>query len=544
MTTAYQSILQRVRAKHFAEAQSKNNAILAYDPEQKEAIQLALAGKSFCLIGAAGTGKTTTVQEIVRVLIASGRIPMVTEKSKSVAIGQYGVVGCAFTRRARNNLAKRMPDQMSCSTFHGLLEFEPEYFDVLDPNTGLMKTSMRFKPTRNELRPIPSELTVLILEESSMLSEELHATLLKAIAHKMQFIYLGDLNQLPPVFGDAILGYKLLELPVIELTKVHRQKDGEILDFAWQILAGESAQYTEPMFKNERLNVITFAPQAHVDIAVTQYGRLLQQFIHKGEVNPLGSDMILVPFNKGVGQTELNKYVADYYDQIYGRPLIHVIAGFNNYWYAVGDKILVDKQEAIIVSITTNSKYAGRLPSMPSAKISRWGTPRLANYEVLDSIDVDEGANADFDLEAHVDAILESSASDSEERMQVASHKIEYKFTDTVSVDPAQASLVMQTDGVLSTAGELNTVSLGYVCTVHKAQGLQGSHIVLMLHSSHSNMLFRELLYTAVTRAQHRLTIFTAKGLIEKAIRNPRIKGNSLAAKIEFFKGRDNERQT
>lgn len=542
--TAYQSILQRVRAKHVAEAQAlaSMQQQIFYDPEQKAAITLALEGTSFCLIGAAGTGKTTTVQEIVRVLIASGRVPLITTDSKTTKTGQYGIVGCAFTRRARNNLAKRMPAQMSCSTFHGLLEYEPEYFDIMG-EAGNLKKSMRFIPTRHAMHPINPELTVLILEESSMLSEELHATLLKAIQHKMQFIYLGDLNQLPPVFGDAILGYKLLELPVIELTKVHRQKDGEILDFAWQILAGEAVDFTLPSFKNERLNIIEFKSQANAEVAASQYGRLLQQFIHRGEVNPLASDMILVPFNKAVGQEELNKYIADYYDQIYARPLTHVIAGYNSYWYAVGDKILVDKQEAIIVDILANSAYSGRLPSPPSTKISRWGSPRSANYQALEGIEAIDCGHADFDLEANVNAIINSATTDSEERLRTASHKIAYRFTDSISDDPSRASAAVASDGILTTAGELNQVQLGYVCTVHKAQGLQGSHIVLLLHHSHSNMLYRELLYTAVTRAQHRLTIFTSAKLLQRAINNPRIKGNTLADKIEFFRNRGKERQ-
>ena len=542
MTTAYQAILSRVRAKHFAESQSQSNAAIHYDPEQKEAIALALRGESFCLIGAAGTGKTTTVQEMVRMLIASGRIPLISTDSKTTKAGQYGVVGCAFTRRARNNLAKRMPAQMSCSTFHGLLEYEPEFFYVTDAD-GLERKSMRFVPTRHAANPINPELTVLILEESSMLSEDLHTTLLSAIQHSMQFIYLGDLNQLPPVFGDAILGYKLNELPVIELTKVHRQKDGEILDFAWQILAGQTVDFTLPSFKNERLNVIHFKAQANAEVACSQYGRLIQQYIHRGEVNPLGSDMILVPFNNGVGQTELNKYVADYYDQIYARPLVHVIAGFNSYYYAVGDKILVDKQEAVITSIVANPIYAGRLPASPSTRVSRWGSPRMANYEPIADIAIQDFGESEFDIEASINAVMNQAIDDKDERQRAASHKISYRFTDSIADDPSRASDMVVADGTLATAGELNTVSLGYVCTVHKAQGLQGSHVVLLLHPSHNNMLYRELLYTAVTRAQHRLTIITGERLLQKAIHTPRIKGNTLADKIEFFKGRSAERQ-
>ncbi len=540
-----QAILDRVRAAASTQqaiADSSNNPFISLDPEQKRAITLALSGQSFVLVGAAGTGKTTTVQEIVRCLIAEGRVPLLTESSKTLLEGNYGVAGCAFTRRARNNLAKKMPAQMSCSTFHGLLEYAPEFFDSYDEH-GRPKVSMRFVPTRNAERPITPELTVLILEESSMLSEELHAVLLQAIKHDVQFIYLGDLNQLPPVMGHAILGFKLLELPVVELTKVHRQKDGEILDFAWDILAGKvfaESDFALPAYKNERLTINRFTkPVRNKDVAAMTYGTVLQGFIHRGEVNPLSTDMILVPYNEGVGQLELNNYVADYYDQVLQRQLFHIIAGFTSKWYAIGDKILVDRQEAIIVNIRINPLYYGKMPQPASSRISRWGGLRSSKYGELLAND-EPTSNEDIDAMLH--AVNESTSVI--DKTNAASHIIEYQFLDSgATIDPAKASDILVADGQLSSAGAVNATMLGYVSTVHKAQGLQGSHVVLFLHGSHNNMLFRELLYTACTRAQHRLTIFTDVGLIQKCIATPRIIGNTLTDKIEFFNQRNKERQ-
>lgn len=84
---------------------------------------------------------------------------------------------------------------------------------------------MRFEPQRNKINPLPRELTTIIIEESSMVGTELFQLLLDAIpeGHQVQLIFLGDINQLSPVFGDAILGYKLIELPAIVLTQVYRQ---------------------------------------------------------------------------------------------------------------------------------------------------------------------------------------------------------------------------------------------------------------------------------------------------------------------------------
>jgi len=67
-----------------------------------------------------------------------------------------------------------------------------------------------------------------------------------ACPHKPQCVFLGDIRQLPPVFGTAILGFKMLELPVVELTEVYRQAlKSPILRFA---LAVDDGEYKQPNF--------------------------------------------------------------------------------------------------------------------------------------------------------------------------------------------------------------------------------------------------------------------------------------------------------
>jgi exodeoxyribonuclease V alpha subunit len=70
---------------------------------------------------------------------------------------------------------------------------------------------------------------------------------------------------------------------------------------------------------------------------------------------------------------------------------------------------------------------------------------------------------------------------------------------------------------------------------VYKAQGCEWRKVFLILHKDHSVMAYRELLYTAVTRAAKEMVVIAKDFMIEKAIKTQRIKGNSLADKIEFF---------
>jgi ATP-dependent exoDNAse (exonuclease V) alpha subunit len=88
-----------------------------------------------------------------------------------------------------------------------------------------------------------------------------------------------------------------------------------------------------------------------------------------------------------------------------------------------------------------------------------------------------------------------------------------------------------------------SSFSLAYALTVHKAQGCEWRKVFLLLHKDHSIMAFRELLYTAVTRAREQVVIIGKQFMVDKAILNPRIKGNSIREKVEFFNANQQMRE-
>src|SRR5690606_36981777 len=111
--------------------------------------------------------------------------------------------------------------QRNCLTAHKLIEYAPEFFEVYDPSTDTEKTTMRYIPTRHAYNPIKG-LTHIVFEESGSINVDLFDNVNSAVPNKPIMIFLGDLNQIPPVFGDAILGFKLLELPIVELKRSYR----------------------------------------------------------------------------------------------------------------------------------------------------------------------------------------------------------------------------------------------------------------------------------------------------------------------------------
>jgi exodeoxyribonuclease V alpha subunit len=81
---------------------------------------------------------------------------------------------------------------------------------------------------------------------------------------------------------------------------------------------------------------------------------------------------------------------------------------------------------------------------------------------------------------------------------------------------------------------ELDELALAYAISVHKSQGSQYPAIVMPIHSSHYLMLRRNLLYTAITRAERVCVLVGTKSALQQAVRNQdeRLRFSRLAARL------------
>lgn len=496
--------------------------VVEYDKDQQMAIELAKAGKSFCLIGAAGSGKTTVERAIVQALLENmdqeerkpTHIFRVQGTAQKIEAPALAVV--AYTRIASGNSRKAITKDPilkervfhNITTIHNLLEYRPTFFW----DETKQKETMRFIPNRTSSDPLTTR--TILFEEASMNDLILWEKVYDAMASNTQVIFIGDINQLPPVFGVSILNIALVQLPIVELRTIYRQaSDSSVLANAHRILKGDMVECDKDFQILEGDNL------QHGQYKMSQIIRNSMAKWHKtGEYNP-ETDIFLSPFNEQpLGTTNLNNNIA----QLVNNKAVvwEIIAGVRKFYLAVGDKIMYNKQVGIVTRICPNGLYAGsKKPKHPSVHLSRSGV-MMAN-DSLDDLDTDEDdglANFKIDLDS-------LNKEDVEELSRQSSAIIDIKLTDT------------EEELSLSKTGEMaSTVfSLAYALTVHKAQGCEWRKVFLILHKDHSVMAFRELLYTAVTRAQEQVVIIGKKFMVEKAIKTPRAKGNTVQEKIEYF---------
>ena len=502
---------------------------ITLNEKQLHAKEMALAGKSYVLIGAAGTGKTTAQRSVAESLLLDSRLSISTYKTYD-AFGARNYVSApsiafvAFTRRAAANLRKAihmspiLKEELANSimTIHSLLEYEPEtYWDVLEA-----KEKFRFAPKRDSKNPL--NITHLVIEEASMLgAHDLWPKLYDALPSGVQIIFIGDINQLPPVFGPSILNYALVQLPVVELTQVYRNQ-GVVLENAHNILAGKeiitNANYriVEPLVKDKKGQKVQ-AGQEKMSYILRQFFETLYDKVDNDGEKEYDPDecIILSPWNKqALGTDNMNKHIAQFLGTRRKAIVHEILAGMNKVYLAVGDKVMFNKRDGIITAIEKNSQYFGKSPQLPGSDLSRFGVRILGTHDdTLDDVMIDYSS---FSLEA-----LEEEKA---ERKQQASHVV------TVTYDDASYDQISAT-GDFAPA----IFSLGYVLTVHKAQGSEWRKVFIIFHKDFAVSLYRELFYTAATRARTKVTIIATTQTIEKCISTQRIKGDSLKDKLEYF---------
>lgn len=183
---------------------------IKYGKRQREAIITAVEKGMLILTGGPGTGKTTTLNGILR---------FYEEDGLKVALA-------APTGRA----AKRMSEVTgrNAKTIHRLLEVEWDKND-------------RPQFSRNARNPL--EANAVILDELSMVDITLFSSFLEALPIGCRLIMVGDSDQLPPVGAGNVL-HDLIssgEIPVVELKEVFRQAmESLIVENAHRIVKGDA----------------------------------------------------------------------------------------------------------------------------------------------------------------------------------------------------------------------------------------------------------------------------------------------------------------
>ncbi len=247
------------------------------DEMQMTAVEEAVKNGLTVITGGPGTGKTTTINTMIRYFESEG----------------LEIFLAAPTGRA----AKRMSEATGCEarTIHRMLELN----GGIEGNAGF---------SRNE--DCPLEADVIIIDEMSMVDISLMHALLKAVVPGTRLILVGDVNQLPSVGPGSVLKDMISSgaFSVVELIKIFRQAaKSDIILNAHKINAGE-----EVSLDNKSMDFFflkRYEADKIINVTIQLIAQKLPRYV---DASPFDIQ-VLTPMRKGLlGVERLNGILQQY----------------------------------------------------------------------------------------------------------------------------------------------------------------------------------------------------------------------------------------
>ena len=392
---------------------------------QRQAIFDALENGVMLLTGGPGTGKTTVVRALLHIFDSMG----------------LNIALCAPTGRA----AKRLSESTSCEakTIHRLLEYG-----------GEEGSGVRFHRDEKNLL----DENVIIVDEASMVDNNLMSALLRAVKPGARMVIIGDSDQLPSVGAGNVLR-DLLDsgrFATVRLTEIFRQAgQSMIVTNAHAINRGEMPRM------DVKDNDFFFLPRMQDDEIAATVAQLYKTRLPRtyGDLAVYGTQVI-TPSRKGETGTEnLNVVLQNALNPPSPNKREH---RFRDMVFREGDRVMQIRN----------------------------------NYDL--EWERDDGTfgtgvfNGDIGVIEHINTRDENMEIRFDERHTV------YEFN------------------------MLDELEMAYAVTVHKSQGSEYPIVIIPLGSAPSVLLSRNLLYTAVTRAQSMVILVGREEIARAMVSNNR----------------------
>ncbi|WP_457553766.1 SF1B family DNA helicase RecD2 [Desulfobacula sp.] len=497
--------VERIRIERWISLYCKTKNI-SLGHEQTDAVKGIVSKKFSILTGGPGCGKTTTTLVIVKLIEAMG----------------LKVLLAAPTGRA----AQRMTDVIGkeSKTIHRLLGWQGNKFK------------------KDEKTPL--KIDFLIVDECSMLDISLTACLLKAVPKKAQILFIGDSDQLPSVGAGNVLKDIISSgvVPCFKLTKIFRQaKESLIIKYAHQINQGDMPWIKSPFKKPEvwqdkndclffdseeatrdQIQFITKVKKFY-DLRLPKLGNTISEESDASDFFEFRAQEPVIPYETEIAipkkfehvdlqsvyksKTKIEelisilKKVHPWSSLHYGFSALDVVKKLYQVWipkYHGNSEIQILSPMTRgslgtinlnkVIQETSNPFIAGKRQLTIGEKIFRVGDRvihRRNNYDL--------GVfNGDIGIIKNIDNI---------------------DLTCTIAFYPDNRLIHYRQNDIME-------LDLAYAITIHKSQGSEFEVVIIPVLTQHFKMLFRNLIYTGITRAKKLVVFVGTRRALAMAVKN------------------------
>ncbi|MDX2374285.1 exodeoxyribonuclease V subunit alpha [Psychrobacter sp. PP-21] len=453
---------------------------------QIKAINVANNNAFSIITGGPGTGKTYTVAQLV-IALQQASEGKGTEENIKFSTDSASLALAAPTGKA----AQRMQESLQAALDAADVKLQLQEAKTIHRLLGIGRTG---SPRYGADNPLGED--IIIVDEASMLGVELANYLVSAVKPSARLILLGDANQLAAVDAGAVLA-DLCRIPLLqpihaELTESRRfSADSGIGRLAYEINNTKAdTKAIWQLLKND--NALNF-----------QHINMIQTEDSKGNKlkNSLSSE----------------------------KNILEVTAHYKNYLNKIEDLLRIPIEKSVPHSVKTTvaslTETFNEFRILSAGHSGEWGDHYINNYLTqwhLTELKLPLGQNTWF--HGRPIMVLQNN-------YELGLFNGDIGFCLQTSDDKSRLEVFFEnkTQGIAVNLLNEELIATAYAMTIHKSQGSEFDHVAITFDNSHTRLLSKELIYTAVTRAKKKVTIYSTKHAFEIAVKTPTERHTGLA---------------
>jgi exodeoxyribonuclease V alpha subunit len=487
---------------------------------QKIACAMSVRSPLSIITGGPGTGKTYTVARLIALAC------MLNTTGRPLRISLSAPTGKAASRLYRSietslmSLSHVLHSHLDC---RALLE-QIGSAKTLHTLLGFRMHEKSFHFNEHQLLP----LDVLVMDEGSMIDAELMSALLRALSPSTTLILLGDKDQLSSVEAGSILSELSGHLKSTGVNNLSDLYDEKSVDFLCEVtgLSKEEHAPSSTQPRRSMLNLVMLTKSRRFEGHIAE----LAQAINLGDISQVNR-LLIKARESDIACTTSFKM----------GPLLEVCLGLGHQGLQKGQSADLFTPNSKINFLSylkvfeRNGALSRRANPRTSLPVETWIVQALVEFErfrVLCAIN--EGPLGAIAINQAIERQLQSEGwiepgsewysgraillTRNQHDLGLSNGDVGLVVRDPV--DGVFRAYFLAGSGFQSVSiNRLLSVQTAYAMSIHKAQGSEYEHAMVVLQDHAEKSLTRELLYTGVTRAKRFLSIFQAQpSLVERAV--------------------------
>jgi len=462
---------------------------LLTDEYQVQALKMVAKQALNIITGGPGTGKTYTLARIIAVL--------------NQAMPNIRIAMAAPTGKAAQRMKEALQNSLNDKKLQDLVTDE---LKQLNPITihRLLGLGTGSQPRFHAKQPLPYD--VIVVDEASMLDLSLANMLLSAVPDQARLILLGDADQLAAVDVGAVLA-DLQQVPDLAENRVHLVNSRR---FEAGALIGKMAQFIQT--------------QQAVQTSAALLEQFKQQVVAPSEIHAVAlqaemQDQIQLEYLPAQLSRQFDRTA--YYDKL--------MLGYRAYIDALKSYLTADEPELWVTQVVKifddyrilaairhgafglnqlNQQIEQRLLEALSLQMSKQGDWYVGRPVMMTYNDYQLGfSNGDI-------GICFKRNRDGQSQFEVYFPSLE-KWVPATRLP--------------------KSIETAFVLTIHKSQGSEFTHTAVVLDEAAKNLLSKELLYTAITRAKKVVSVLADSETFVQALTIKTIRKSGVLDKVNNF---------